>query len=94
MLCDTLVVELENTASRIQSDFKPQDAELIDGQKRKQRRRERRLKRILTVVVGWLMMGWMVYLIMVTARAVNKIWDPYEILDISRVIMRPLDFPA
>jgi translocation protein SEC63 len=58
---------------------------VIDGQKKKQRRRERKLKRIITVVVGWVVIGWMIYLIMVTAKTLVKIWDPYDILDISRV---------
>jgi preprotein translocase subunit Sec63 len=39
----------------------------------------------VTVVVGWLVMGWMVYLMAVTARTIPKIWDPYDILGISRV---------
>jgi len=30
-------------------------------------------------------MGWMVYLIAVTARSIPEIWDPYDILGISRV---------
>lgn len=30
-------------------------------------------------------MAWMIYLIIVTARTVPKIWDPYDILGISRV---------
>ncbi|MCJ1361906.1 secretory subunit [Acarospora aff. strigata] len=76
--------DLENTAPRIESDFKPKHADLIEGQKRKQRRRERRLKRITTVVLGYLLMGWMIYLIMVTARTIPKIWDPYNILGLSR----------
>ncbi|MCJ1247123.1 secretory subunit [Trapelia coarctata] len=75
--------ELENTAPRIKSDFKPNDEDLIQGQKRKQWRRERRIKRFITVVMGYLVMGWMVYLIMVTARTTPKIWDPYSILGIS-----------
>ncbi|KAI9870039.1 MAG: secretory subunit, partial [Pleopsidium flavum] len=73
-----------NTAPRIQSDFKPKNEDLIEGQKRKQRRRERRLKRIIAVLVGYLVMGWMIYLIMVTARSIPKIWDPYDILGLSR----------
>ncbi|KAI9721743.1 MAG: hypothetical protein M1812_002078 [Candelaria pacifica] len=76
--------DLENTAPRIQSEFKPQDADLIEGQIKKQKRRERRLKRIVTAAAGWLMMGYMIYLIMVTARSIPKIWDPYDILGISR----------
>ncbi|KAA6412315.1 MAG: translocation complex component (Npl1) [Lasallia pustulata] len=76
--------ELESTAPRIRSDFRPRDEDLIQGQKRKQWRRERRLKRIITAALGWLVMGWMIYLMMVTARSTPKIWDPYNILDISR----------
>jgi translocation protein SEC63 len=30
-------------------------------------------------------MAWMIYLIAVTARSSPKIWDPYDILGISRV---------
>lgn len=77
--------DLENTAPRVQSDFKPKHEDLIQGQKRKQRRRERRLKRIIAVLVGYLVMGWMIYLIMVTAKTIPKIWDPYDILGLSRV---------
>ena len=79
------VLELESTAPRIKSDFRPRDEDLIQRQKTKQWRRERRLKRIITAAVGWLVMGWMAYLMMVTARSTPKIWDPYDILDLSRV---------
>ncbi|CAF9925760.1 MAG: secretory subunit [Heterodermia speciosa] len=76
--------DLEITAPRIKSDFKPRDEDLIQGQKRKQWRRERRIKRIITVAVGYLVIAWMAYLIMVTKTTAPKIWDPYNILDISR----------
>ncbi|GES59560.1 protein translocation complex component [Aspergillus terreus] len=76
--------ELENTAPRIKSDFKPKDGDLIEAQKRKRLRKERRIKRIITVVVGYAVMAWMVYLIIVTARTTPKVWDPYDILGISR----------
>ncbi|KAI4152715.1 MAG: hypothetical protein L6R39_001752 [Caloplaca ligustica] len=76
--------ELENTAPRIKSDFKPPDDNLIQGQKRKQWRRERRLKRIITVVAGYATMALMLYLIAVTKTTLPKIWDPYDILDVSR----------
>ena len=77
--------DIEDTAPRIKSDFKPLDDALIQGQKRKQWRRERRLKRILTVAAGWLTIALMMYLIAVTKTAAPKIWDPYSILEISRV---------
>ena len=83
--CPDILLELENTAPRIKSDFRPKDEDLIQGQKRKQWRRERRLKRMITVAAGYMVMGWMIYLIMVTARTIPKIWDPYNILGISRV---------
>ncbi|PYH95435.1 hypothetical protein BO71DRAFT_398000 [Aspergillus ellipticus CBS 707.79] len=75
---------LENTAPRIKSEFKPEHGELIEAQKRKRLRKERRIKRIATVIVGYAMMAWMIYLIIVTARATPKIWDPYDILGVSR----------
>ena len=78
-------LDIEDTAPRIKSNFKPADDALIQGQKRKQWRRERRLKRIITVAMGYLTMAWMFYLIMVTKTTAAKIWDPYNILDISRV---------
>lgn len=77
--------ELENTAPRIKSDFKPQNADLIEAQKRKRLRKERRIKRIITVILGYVVMAWMIYLIIVTARTTTKAYDPYEILGISRV---------
>ncbi|KAG8528815.1 uncharacterized protein KY384_006504 [Bacidia gigantensis] len=75
--------EIENTAPRIKSDFRPSDADLIDGQKRKQWRRERRLKRIITAAAGYITMAAMLYLIKVTTAETPEIWDPYSILGIS-----------
>ncbi|KAJ5578528.1 uncharacterized protein N7459_007492 [Penicillium hispanicum] len=76
--------ELENTAPRIKSDFKPQHADLVEAQKRKRLRKERRIKRIVTVIVGYVVMAWMVYLILVTARTTTKAYDPYDVLGVSR----------
>ncbi|KAI4248916.1 MAG: hypothetical protein L6R40_000928 [Gallowayella cf. fulva] len=76
--------ELESTAPKIRSDFKPQDDHLIQGQKRKQWRRERRLKRFITVVAGYATIALMMYLIAVTKTTAPKIWDPYDILEIPR----------
>lgn len=76
--------ELENTATRINTDFKPKHADLIEGQRKKQKRRERRLKRMLFSVTGWLLIAYMAYLMAVTARTVPKIWDPYDVLGVSR----------
>ncbi|CAI7623149.1 unnamed protein product [Penicillium pancosmium] len=76
--------DLENTAPRIKSDFKPQHADLVEAQKRKRLRKERRIKRIITVIVGYIVMAWMAYLILVTARTTTKLYDPYDILGVSR----------
>ncbi|RDW71270.1 preprotein translocase subunit [Coleophoma cylindrospora] len=71
------------TAPRIKTDFRPKHAVLIDEQKRAQKKRERKLKRGIAVVVGWAVMFFMAYLIVVTARTQTKIWNPYDILGIS-----------
>ncbi|RAO67896.1 uncharacterized protein BHQ10_003908 [Talaromyces amestolkiae] len=76
--------KLENTAPRINSTFKPKHEDLIQAQKRKRLRKERRVKRFIAVVVGWAIIGWMIYLIIVTARTLPKLYDPYEILGVSR----------
>jgi translocation protein SEC63 len=81
--------DLEKTAPRIQSDFRPPDDEIIQSQKRKQKRQERKLKRMLAAAIGYLLMAGMVYLIIVTARTAHKIWDPYDILGVSRVCASP-----
>jgi translocation protein SEC63 len=73
------------TAPRIKSDFRPEHADLIDGQRKAQKRKERKLKRAITVVAGWAIMAIMAYLIVVTARTIPKIWNPYDILGISDV---------
>jgi translocation protein SEC63 len=77
--------ELENTGARIDSDFVPEHVDLIQGQRKKQKRLERRLKRGLLMVAGWTMNAAMIYLILVTARLTPDIWDPYDVLGVSRV---------
>lgn len=77
--------DLGATAPRITTDFRPEHADLIDGQRKAQKRKERRVKRAITVIVGWAIMAFMAYLIVVTARTVPKIWNPYDILGISSV---------
>ncbi|KAF1347755.1 molecular chaperone [Delphinella strobiligena] len=74
--------ELENTAPRIQSSYEPEHADLIEGQRRRQKRRERKVKRMIVAASGWAFMGLMIYLMSVTARSIPQIWDPYEILGI------------
>lgn len=70
-------------APRIQSDFVPELSDLIDVQRKKQKRRERRLKRTILVIGGWALMALMAYLIVVTAQTIPKRYNPYDILGIS-----------
>jgi translocation protein SEC63 len=74
-----------NTAPRIRTDYKPDHAETIEGLKAKQKRKERKIKRMVFSIAGWSLMAFMVYLIIITARTVPQIWDPYEVLGVSRV---------
>jgi translocation protein SEC63 len=76
-------------APRIKTDYRPEHADLIDGQRKVQKRRERKLKRGIAVIVGWVIMALMAYLIYVTARSIPKIWNPYDILGISEVNLWP-----
>ncbi|KAF1364485.1 hypothetical protein EJ07DRAFT_99787 [Lizonia empirigonia] len=76
--------ELENTGTTLESDFTPEHADLIQGQRKKQKRAERKTKRGILMLGGWSLNALMIYLIYVTARTVTKIWDPYEVLGISR----------
>ena len=77
------MVEIENTAPRIKSKYQAPQHDLIDAQKKKQWRRERRLKRIITVGGGYLLMAFMLYLIKISEVERPQIWDPYSILKLS-----------
>ncbi len=70
-------------APRIQTDFKPENSDLIKSQRNVQKRQQRRLKRFLVVLLGWAVIAGMLYLIFTTQRSVTKIWNPYDILGIS-----------
>jgi translocation protein SEC63 len=80
------------TAPRIKTQYRPEHADLIDIQRKAQKRKERRLKRGVTVIVGWALMALMVYLIVITSRTIPKIWNPYDILGISDVGRFALEF--
>lgn len=68
------------------STYKPPNGDLIDGARRRQAKRERRLKRFTSIIIGWVLFAYMAYLIATAAENVEgKIWDPYDILGISTV---------
>ncbi|KAK1090542.1 secretory subunit, partial [Friedmanniomyces endolithicus] len=72
-----------NAARHIPSTYQPDNATIIDLQRAKQKRKEMRLKRMLTAAAGWLLMAYMAYLMAATARTAPTIWNPYDILDVS-----------
>ncbi|KAI1001037.1 hypothetical protein K3495_g7161 [Podosphaera aphanis] len=71
------------TAPKIKTVYRQKNADLVDSLRKAQRRRELKIKRICAAIVGWLTIAGMVYLIVVTARTIPKIWNPYDILGIS-----------
>lgn len=73
----------EALAQRIRTDYKPEHADLVQGQRNAQKRRQRRVKRAITAILGWAIMAGMMYLIVTTQRSVLKLWNPYDILGIS-----------
>lgn len=70
-------------AGHIDSDFRPKNADIIDTQRAKQKRKERRLKRMVVASAGWLIMAYMVYLMYITVRTAPEIWNPYDILNVG-----------
>ncbi|KAK7428630.1 secretory subunit [Neonectria magnoliae] len=70
-------------APRIKTDYKPEHASAVSALRNTQKRKQWRVKRTIFVLVGWALMGAMVYLIIVTQRTVLKLWNPYDILGIS-----------
>ncbi|KAI9668598.1 MAG: secretory subunit [Alyxoria varia] len=75
--------DLENTAPRILSDYRPEHEDLIAKQRRKQKQKERKVKRMITAIIGWLAMAAMLYLIITTESPERKIWNPFDILGIK-----------
>jgi translocation protein SEC63 len=73
----------KSKAPKIESPAPPNHADIIDTQRAKQKRKELRMKRIITAVSGWVIIAYMVYLMSVTARHAPKIWNPYGILDVA-----------
>ncbi|RMD39210.1 hypothetical protein DV735_g5919, partial [Chaetothyriales sp. CBS 134920] len=76
--------ELEQTAGRIESNFKPKDERLIEEQRQRQKKKARKTKRIIAVVLGWLTMAYLLYLVFNAEQTRVKLWDPYDILGVSR----------
>jgi translocation protein SEC63 len=76
---------VEAAAAPAEYTYKTEDEDLIQESKRKAKRRERKVKRMIAAILGYLVMAGMVYLIIITVRITPRIYDPYEILGVSRV---------
>lgn len=73
----------ENVAPVIKTDYKTQNADVVESLRSADKKKQRRVGRALFVVAGWIVMAGMAYLIMTTKASVPKIWNPYDILGIS-----------
>lgn len=74
--------------SNIPSQYDPS----VQKSRKRYKREERKLKRMVSAALGYVIMAYMAYLIIITARTVPKLWDPYEILGVSRVRSGPFRF--
>lgn len=77
--------EDDSKAVPVKTDYKHKHADVVSDLRAAQKRKQRRIKRALVAIGGWILMGGMAYLIMNTTPVVNKIWNPYDILGISEV---------
>ncbi|KAF9872674.1 protein translocation complex component [Colletotrichum karsti] len=75
--------DIEAKAPRIQSDYKPEHADLIERQRKAHQKKQRRIVRVIFVILGLALMAGMVYLILHVQTVTPKIWNPYDILGIS-----------
>ncbi|KAF2860188.1 hypothetical protein K470DRAFT_76352 [Piedraia hortae CBS 480.64] len=69
--------------AHIASNYQPENGDLVAAQRSKQKRKELRLKRMVTCLSLWMVSAWMVYLMTVTQRTQTQVWDPYSILGVS-----------
>jgi len=68
---------------RIHTNYKHRNSDLVDSLRKKEKRKNRKIWLTLAVMVGWAVMGYMLYLIQTTEAPIAKLWNPYDILGIS-----------
>lgn len=64
-------------------EYNPPRYEKVEAARRRQAKKERRLKRFIAIVLGWTAFAYMSYMVATTTIVEGKIWDPYEILGVS-----------
>lgn len=88
-LTAVLVLGIGNPAAsfpHIKTAYRPPHADIVDAERAKYRRQQRRLGLISAVVVGWIIMVYTMYLIHYTdVPEEQRIWNPYDILGIADV---------
>ncbi|KAK3374979.1 translocation protein sec63 [Podospora didyma] len=67
---------------RIQTNFRHDHADLVDSLRKQEKRKDRKLWLIALVIAGWAFMGYLLYLINTTEVPSQKLWNPYDILNI------------
>jgi translocation protein SEC63 len=70
---------------RIKTDYRLKDSDLVDAQRKLERRKQRKIWIAGMAIAGWAIMAYTMYLIYVTPATVQKLWNPYDILGISEV---------
>ncbi|KAI1188706.1 Sec63 Brl domain-containing protein [Nemania serpens] len=73
----------EALAPRIRTTYKPEHADLIQAHAKAHKRKQRKVKRAIAALIGWVIMAGMLYMIVTTQRTTAKIWNPYDILGVS-----------
>ena len=67
---------------RIRSSFKHAHSDVVDSLRRREKRKDRKLWLVVAVVAGWAVMAYMLYLIQTTDAPTQKLWNPYDILNL------------
>ncbi|KAK0629877.1 Sec63 Brl domain-containing protein [Bombardia bombarda] len=67
---------------RVQTSYKHDHAQIVDSLRKQEKRKDRKIWLVGLVVAGWAILAYMLYLINTTEAPDNKLWNPYDILNI------------
>ena len=74
----------------LKHSYQSSSAATVEAEKQSYQRAQRNVGLIITVLLFWAVMAYMLYLIRITPAPENKLWNPYDILGISEVRLGPL----